>query len=368
MELYVMDIDFNRLGVIDNYREVEIEQHYTKHSKLHLYVDGMPHVAQLLISDDIRILVRSDDTSRGYIIDTLKYEDSATLRIEVMATSLSIMMNWRIPDVQQHYKGMIEDVIKQAVVANCISPHNAKRKMPRLITAVNQGIAIQADEIFTSKSLDILLWEICEKYDVSFEIILDHQTKQFVFTTYQGINRSTSQQNNSHVIFSKTFDNVVKQHYVNDSGNLKNTAYVMGDSNEVSKPIIVDDRLTGFWRREMYFDAKDVKAKYTEDGQEIIISQAEYIALLQARGQNRLVDYQHIRTFASEIDLYTQFRYRQHYFLGDKVSNRNDELGVMNDARVTSVYETFNQSGYMIKIDFGNAIPTLIDKLKREVK
>lgn len=369
LELYVFDINLNRIGIIDTFEELEVEQHYTKHSELYLQVEGTQENARLLIGDDIRILVRSDDLNRGYIISVLDYEDSSKLNIDIIAMSMSIMMNWRTVEGQQRFSGNIEDVIKGFVNANCINPTNPKRKIPGLVLGANTGIDITTDEAFVGKELDVLLWELCEKHEVSFEILLDHENKQFVFVTYQGVDRSAIQSERSRVIFAKSFDNVVKQNYMDDISNLKTTAYIAGEGENIERVVaLIGDEHEGFYRREVYFDARDLQSNYNENGDEVTIPADEYMELLEKRGENRLVDYQHIRTFTSDIDFYTQFKYREHYFLGDRVSNRNDELGIINHARVVSVYETFNKDGYELKIDFGTAIPKLIDKLKREVK
>ncbi|BDH62303.1 hypothetical protein MTP04_24330 [Lysinibacillus sp. PLM2] len=370
IELYVFDKDFNRLGIIDTYEEIYLESNYKKHSELHLTVDGTKENADLLLSDDFRIITKSTDITRGYIVETPQYFDEAATQIEVIAYSLSYMLNWRIIRGQQYFKGNIEDVIKAFVNANAINPNDTNRIIPNLVLGVNDGINITADEAYNNRQLDEALWEICDKYEVSFEILMNHEAKKYVFSTYMGIDRTTEQSMNQPVIFAKAFDNVTKQSYVDDKSNYKSTAYVAGEGEGVERTVVkVNDSLSGFNRRELFVDARDLQSKYRqEDGTEVTIPQTEYHALLQERGQNRLADYQRIRTFESNIDLYSQFIFNEHYFLGDKVTTRNDDLGIVTHSRVVTAKETYTRDGYELALEFGTSIPTLLDKLKREVK
>lgn len=366
MELYVFDFNFNRVGIVDDYVEIEFEHNYEKHSELILTVEASSRNAALLLDDSKElILTKSTDIHRGYVINTSQFDDGDGSRIEIIATSLSVLMSRRIIERQQHYSGNVEDVIKAFVNANAVNPANHNRIMPNLALGVNQGIYIEADEAYTDKYLDIALWEICNKYDMSYEILMDHDNKKFVFSTFQGVDRTTEQSINDHVIFSKEFDNVTRQSYVDDKSGYKNMAYVAGEGEGDNRTIIkLNDNLTGYERREVFFDARDLQS----EADDTTIPPSEYDTLLESRGEARLAEYQRVRSFESDIDLHSQFIFNKDYFLGDKVTNRDDGLGIVMHSRVVVARETYNRAGYDLKIEFGSSIPTLIDKLKREVK
>lgn len=369
MELYVFDINFNRLGVIDNYEEVEIERKYYKHSTLSLTVKANEENIKLLLADDYRILVKSTDLSRGYIVEIPQFEDGKSSFIEIKAYSLSIMTNWRIIQGQQRFKGNLESVIKGFVNANCINPSDLKRKIPNLVLGANTGINIITDEMYNNKPLDESLWEICEKFEVSYEILMNHDKKQFEFIVYQGADRSAEQSDNPQIIFAKAFDNVLKQSFVDDKSNYRSTAYVAGEGEGPERTVLkVNDNYSGLDRRELFIDARDLQSNFKdENGNEVSIPEAEYLAILQERGLNKLSEYQRIRTFESDIDN-SQFKFGEDYYLGDKVTTRNDELGIITHARVVVAREKYNRKGYELKIEFGASIPTFVEKVKREIK
>ncbi|MDM5352587.1 siphovirus ReqiPepy6 Gp37-like family protein [Lysinibacillus sphaericus] len=375
MELYIFDINFNRLATIDVYEEVEFQTKYYGHSICNLTVEGNRRNAELLLvneselSKELRILVRSDDLNRGYIIETAEFEDEEKTMIKVIAYSLSIFTSWRWIITQQRFQGNIEDVLKEFVRANCINTSSPSRIIPNLVLGINEGINIVADESYTQKVLDIALWEMCEKNEVTFEILMNHEAKKYVFSTFKGEDRSTEQQNNPHVIFAKEFENIISQSYTDDKSNYKSTAYVAGEGEESNRTIVeVGETFSGFNRREVFFDARDLQSEYNEDGETVIIPQNEYIDLLKERGNNRKQDYQRIRTFESEANLHSQFKFNEDYFLGDVVTNRNDDLGIVMHQRIVSAKEVSNREGYTLNLEYGTAIPTLLDKIKREVK
>jgi len=375
IELYIYDINFNRLAIIDVYEEVEFQSKYYGHSTCFLTVEGNKRNAELLLvnedelKNELRILVRSDDPNRGYIIETAQFEDTEKTVIEVIGYSLSIMTSWRWIVGQQRFNGKIEDVLKGFVKNNCINPNSPSRIIPNLVLGVNDGINILADESYTHKELDIALWEMCEKNGVSFEVLMNNEAKKYVYSTYKGVDRSSEQQANPHVIFAKEFENVISQSYTDDKSNYKSTAFVAGEGEDIDRTIIeVGETFSGFNRREVFFDARDLQSEYKEGDTTVTIPQSEYIDLLKERGNNRKQDYQRIRTFESEANLYSQFKLNVDYFLGDIVTNRNDELGIVMHQRIVGVKEVFNREGYTLNLEYGTAIPTLLDKIKREVK
>ncbi|MEQ6353934.1 siphovirus ReqiPepy6 Gp37-like family protein [Lysinibacillus sp. M3] len=375
IELHIYDINFNRLAIIDVYEEVEFKLKYNGHSICFLTVEGNKKNADLLLVNEdelekeLRIIVRSDDPNRGYVIETAQFEDEEKTVIGVIAYSLSIMTSWRWIIGQQRFQGKIEDVLKGFVHANCINTSSPSRIIPNLVLGVNEGINILADESYTHKELDIALWEMCEKNEVSFEILMNHDAKKYVFSTFKGVDRSSEQEANPHITFTKGFENIISQSYTDDKSNYKSTAYVAGEGEDIDRTIIeVGEAFSGFNRREVFFDARDLQSEYKEGDTTVTIPQNEYIDLLKERGNNRKQDYQRIRTFESEANLYSQFKLNRDYFLGDVVTNRNDELGIMMHQRIVAVNEKMNREGYTLNLDYGTAIPTLLDKIKREVK
>lgn len=365
IELWVFDMQFNRLAIIDEYEEVDLATYYQNHSEFIVRLEGNKSHADLFLQGHDRIVVKSNDIYRGYYVETPQYTDEKKVEIELLCRSLSVMTAWRQIIDQQRFVGNIEDAIKHFIKMNAINPKNPNRIIPNLVLGVNEGINIQVDETYTDTQLDIAIWEMCKKYDIGFEILMNHEAKKYVASTYQGGDRSAEQSVNPHVIFAKAFDNVNRQSYVDDRADYKSTAYVKGED----RTITVNDVAVGFARRELFVDAGSISRTYRDEfDNEITISDREYTATLNETGQSGLAEYPRVQTFESEIDAVTQFVYGVDYFIGDKVTNRNDELGIATHSRVVTARENWNRSGYSLSLEFGTSIPKLLDKIKREVK
>ncbi len=364
IELWVFDMQFNRLAIIDEYQEIDAITYYQSHSEFKVSLPGNEKNAELFLTDAHRIIVKSNDIHRGYYVETPQHYDETAVEMELLCRSLSVMTGWRYITEQQRFFGNVEDVIKSFVNHNAINPSNGNRKIPDLVIGVNEGIDIEVDETYSDRQLDKALWEMCKKYDISFEILMNHEAKKYVLSTYQGTDRSAEQNVNPRVIFAKEFDNVTKQSYVDDRSGYRSTAYVFSEEGT----IVVNDNKSGFDRREHFFDPGIDRTYKDENDNEITMTEAEYQAALNEAGNSELAEYPRVRSFESEVDPNTQFVYGRDYSIGDRVTNRNDELGIVTHSRVVTAKEKWNRKGYSLSLEFGTSIPTLIDKLRRAVK
>lgn len=363
MELYVFDLDFNRLDIIDGSSDLKVYQRYSELGQLEITVDGTKELADVLQID--RILTKTDDVTKGYIIKTREYQDEKSSELTIIAPSINIILNNRLILGQQEFTGSIENVMKSFVQSNAVSPVNISRIIPNLVISVNRGIPIDTTEGAKDVHLGDYLYELCKKHDVSYDILLDHTNKKFVFDVWQGIDRSTQQTVNQHVIFAKEFENVLKQHYTESMSDVKTTAIILGEKGTVT----VGDEITGFDRKEIFVEAGGIQQTYRDENDvDVVLSDTEYNKLLEEQGRNTLSGYHEIRTFESTVDPQSNFIYGRDYFIGDKVSVRNDELGIVMHTRIVYTEENENKNGYSLEIDFGDDIPSFLDKVKRAVK
>jgi len=367
IELYVFTLQFEFIGEISVYKSLEIERNYDKVSQLILRIASSPEAIELLKHDNI--LTTQENLSYGYIIEHFYYTDEAETEIEIHAYSLNYMLSWRSIDVQRRYSGNVEDLIKYFVTMNVITPNNPNRILPNLRIAPNSGINIEDESTKTGGEVIVHAFEICNKHEMSIDILLNHKDKKFDVYTWQGVDRSTQQTINPHVIFSKEYDNIINQKYIHNKVDYKTTAIVAGEGEGIDRThVVTNDHLSGFNRRELYVDARDLQSEYSDDdGDKQTMTPAEYDEALQKRGDEKLSEYQIIETFESEVDMYSQFTYGVDYKLGDRVSVRNDEIQRILHPRVISAILTSNKEGVTLGINFGSNIPTIYEKIKKKV-
>lgn len=354
--------------MIDDFDNVTVTPCYDKLGQVTLTVEGTKDYADLLQKDCI--LSEIDSIDVGYIIKQREYIDEDSTILRIIAYSLNIILNDRWILTQQEFTGTIENVMKSFVLVNAVNPSNPNRIIPNLTIATNRGLTIETTEGTIKKPLCDYLYELAKKHDVSFGVLLDHTNKKLVFDVWQGADRTTEQDINPHITFSKENDNVLKQHYIEDVKDVKSTAIVLGEETANGQSIVVvNDNLSGFERKEIIVEASDIKKTYKDDNnRDITLTQAEYESLLAGKGENTLSEYTPIRSFESDVDAESNFIYGIDYFMGDKVSVYNEDLGIIMHTRIISVVEKENKQGRTLQINFGSNVPKLIDKIKRVVK
>ncbi|HCG4535569.1 TPA: siphovirus ReqiPepy6 Gp37-like family protein [Salmonella enterica subsp. enterica serovar Typhi str. AG3] len=364
IELNVFDLNFNRVGEISEYVNLEIQKNYYTYSELILRIVNTSDALEKLQIDNI--LTTSTNLNYGYIIEHFEYSDDES-EITIYAYSLNWLLSWRTILKQQTYKGNVEDAIKYYINTNAINTH-VNRIIPNLRLAENSGINITVDTSKSGGEVSEYCFSVCEVNEITFDILMNHEDKKYDVYTWQGEDRSTLQNINPHIIFSKEFENVENQNYVYNKVDYKNVAVVAGEGEDVARVVaIANDGISGFDRREVYIDARDIQSKYTNDNDvEITLTPTEYNNLLIARGSEDLAEYQPIETFESDI-VDEQFVFGRDYGLGDKVSVRNDDIGRVLHTRVTKAIITSNRNGVDIKTEFGSNIPTYSEKIVKKV-
>lgn len=367
IELYVFDLEFNLKGEISEYKELTIERNYTDVSSLILRIANADGLVNLLQHE--HIITTKENINYGYIIQNFFYSDEDETEIEIHAYSLNYMLSWRSILTQQYYAGNVVDVIKGFINSNCINPKNPNRIIPNLRIAESDEINITTESSAFGVKLDNHLFEICNAHDMSIDVLMNHTDKKFDVVIWQGLNRSVTQDDIPHVIFSKEFDNIINQKYINSKNDYKSTAIICGEDwyDEGRLTITVGDDQSGFERRELFVDSGLTSDFTDDDGYRNLLSDEEYKEILEKEGHETLSDYQVIETFESEVDMYSQFEYGVDYSLGDKVSVRNDEIGRVLHTRAISATLTSDNTGKHLKIDFGTTIPDIIDKIAKRV-
>lgn len=167
--------------------------------------------------------------------------------------------------------------------------------------------------------------ELCEQYELGFRLVRNFDLSQLYFDIYSGDNRTTQQSSLPPVIFSPELENMKNTTEVNSIAEYKNVCYVFGKNGS---EIVYADNTTattsGFARRVMYVDANDV----TEP------AGANLTSILRNKGLDALAKQRPITAFDGEIDQYSKYKYKLHYYLGDLVEMRNAD-GATNQMRVT---------------------------------
>lgn len=249
----------------------------------------------------------------------------------------------RIVWEQTTVNGRVDAALYRLIDENAINPANAERALPIAMNVPNvSSNTIRAQ--YTGTNLLEAVQETCKAYGLGFCAVTDNHA--FVvprLELFAGLDRSEGQTENSPVIFSAEYENLLSSSYILDTADYKNVAAVAGEGEGKARKRATYGSASGLHRREVFVDARDLS---TNDGE---ISADDYTAQLQARGAESIAESPVSETFDGEIDT-SNFVLDDDYTLGDIVTVEN-EYSIRKNVRIVAIVESWDENGY-------TAIPT----------
>ena len=349
-EIYVLDRSFNLLGIIDAYVSVIWRPSYSSIGDFEIYLSATDKAIELLTRD--RYVVRSSDISIDadgnitYKKVMIVKNRSITTEVEngdyltVTGKELKYMLHQRLIWTQTTVTGTAEAAIRQYITENAISPVNENRIIPGLTLAKSAGLTDSINKQVTAVPLDEEITEIYNTYGYGWDIHIMNNT--YVFTLYQGLDRSYNQSDRPYVVFSDEFNNLFNSQYQSISENFANTALIGGEGEGVDQIFAsCGDDNAGLDRYETYVDAGSVNRNVDTEEE---ISLADYTKLLEEKGKSALTELGITEAFTGEADTEKSFKYEVDFFIGDIVTVIN-KYGISKDVRVISAIECEDASG-----------------------
>lgn len=339
----VMDTNFTKLAIIDDYISLIWTTRYYEAGDFELCVNVNPINYNLFRKD--YFIYREDDENVG-IIEDIKIQRSNDGKEIFIVTGrfLSSILARRIIAVQTTVSGSISNCINKLINENVINPSIAARKIDNFILndyTISQTMQAQ----YTGDNLLKTISDICETYGIGYKVTLNDQN-QFVFSLYEGVDRTYDQSVNPWVIFSDKYDNLLSSEYEEKYQNISTAVLVAGEGEGLDrKTQWVTDNSTGLNRREVYKDQRNVRSN---DGE---ISDAEYDKLLQEAGKEALTSY--VAAFTGTV-YFENITYKEDVNVGDLCVIENSRWGIYMNSRLVEVIESVSESGnYSIVPTFG---------------
>lgn len=214
------------------------------------------------------------------------------------------------------------------------------------------------------------LVNIATDSDVGFSVLFNPITQEEKFEVREGVDRTLNNPDgNEPVIFSTELEDLLSSQYYMNNQDERNVALVQGEDKGTNRKSVIvgNDTLSGYDRRELYVDARDLQSEvYHEDGTTTPLSPEEYNATLSQRGNEKLAEHARVETFEAKIRQFgdVQYVYGEDYFKGDKVTVIDEQLGLMVSARITLAEEQYSED-YNLVLTFGYSYPTVLQKVKR---
>lgn len=341
MDIYVLDLNVNILGMIDTFKSCIWTVQYFSPNDFELVVPATDKNIDLLRKD--RLLCRDKDRdgdmwNNVMIIENIKIETDWENgdKITVTGRGLKSLVGRRIVWKQTNLSGKVEDGIRQIITENIISPEDEKRKINGFQLADAIGIADTFDIQVMGDDIDEWVVSTCSTYGIGWDVYI--QGKNFIFKLYKGLDRSYDQKDRMPVVFSDEFDNLLATTYSYERAEFKNAALIGGEGEGINQRTTTIGDSTGLDRYETYIDGSSVSS----NGE--IITEEQYYKMLQDYGKGELNNVSFTETFEGSTDPNGNYILNKDYFLGDIVQVIN-EYGISATPRIIEIIESEDENG-----------------------
>ncbi len=353
MEMYVLDKELNLVGVLSGYEAIiwrDVLDAPGKFEAEFLFTDRINRILQRT-----NILYKKDEMQAGVInYKHIKLDKQGRTKIRIKGNMASVYLSRRIVWEKMILSGTSEEVMRELVEKQVISPSDPKRRMQRIELGELCGKEDYIEKQVTYSNLQETLTDIAAAAGLGYRLRLDLQEKVFYFEVIKGADRTLGTM--QPCIFNREFHNVYTQEYYEDDNNFKNICLVCGvgeDENRVTETV---GDASGIDRYEMVYSAAFMK----DEGQ----TEEIYREQLRQKGNEKLKDYYLVESFTSKI--------RQDKAnkcgLGDLVTCSDREWGIRMDTQIKMVEKHLSKDEQEVYFTFGNSQPMITDLIKAAIK
>ena len=374
MELYVYSSDMELQGIVEKIASLIWTRRYWSCGEFKLLVPFTEEHSRMLVKNNI-IMKRGDDEAAQIRYVSITKNSQGLEEIEVQGKFLIAWIGKRIIKKQIITNDTTQNILYRIVRENVTNPADTARKIPDVSIAdddadTESGVIDYTSEQYTNAQLAAETAAKAAKLGIRMRT--DARTGTHVFSVYEGRDLTAGNSaGNAPCIFSQEFDNIVEQEYTNSIENLKTTAFVGGEEKEgvARKVAEVGGSAAGLAREEVFINATDIVQEYEDDdGEQVSLTDTEYLALLSARGAEELEQYAETLSFGSKVNTIANLIYRTDYDLGDRVTCVNKRWGIRIDVRITEIAETYQNNVEEIDITFGESLPALLTQIRQITK
>ncbi len=343
MQLYVFDRARNLTGIVESFEYLRWTRRYSACGAFELKAIATPeNIALLQIGN---YLWKSDDEEAG-VIEHLELSQTDKEIITVSGRFATSILSRRIIWGTETLSGGLSSCVQMLLDHHILNPVNVSRAIDFLSFAALLIPASVNTQISYKNLLDAATG-LCDTADVGIKTVFNPITKNFTVTLYEGVV--------SQAVFSREYENLTQQTYIQSDGDYADTALVGGEGEGVDRIFVSITGDSGEQRREVFVDAKDLKQEDFGDG---------YAAALTFRGQSKLLELGMVQSFDAVVNPHGNLKYKTDFDIGQVVQVLSKKWGVTLTTRITEIEESYDPSGQSLNIVFGKGVLSLLQKLK----
>lgn len=348
-EFYVYD-GAARVGILEHWSSVQWLEQYASGGEAKIVAMATPENVALLAVG--RALYNPETGTAAHILSQ---------QIDDKGTSPTITLRGAVGAAR----------LDQRVVMGTVAVKDAETGMRAMVSQNLRGLPIQlAAPAGTGVTLDTQVsWgsvlegleTLASASGLGFGCTFNPETGTETFAVYAGRDRTQGEGYNGY--FGDDISNISDLKLVRGVNDHYNVAVVCGQGEGAARVVVLVGSGEGTARRELYVDAKDIAAEYqtaTDTGRKdeagnpiyeyatVQYTEAEYKALLTARGLQKLAEHGATLTLDATAQDGSTLTYGKDYGLGDILPIKLTRYGLLAAARVTGVKIVYEAKGRQV--------------------
>ena len=270
-EVYILDSDFQTLGVIDEFISCIWTERYSRAGDFEIVCPVNDNTTALLYrsADDLvdRYATIRDSNTYMVIENVLLTTDTEDGdKYTVTGRSIESLLDRRV--VWEHYVSenvTISNVIMALITQNATSPSDPERVLdifrPNgswfVASSSNAEKRLKIADYYGDNLYDVIT-SLCEAYHIGFRAV-PMGVGKFQLQIYDGKDRTYDQLERPYVVFSGKFDNLLQSRWQKNTAGMKNYILVRGDADY--DPVFLDGdallKATAVQNAQIYSGAHD---------------------------------------------------------------------------------------------------------------
>lgn len=366
MAVNSLNLEITLEAVCDSFSSFLWDVEYYSCGAFEIYISATPE--NLNIFRTGKIVGRSDDKNHYGIIEKIQLNADAEKGdyLTVSGRFLMSLLSRRIiyPQVIINTEMAYHEIVKKVINWNCFNRDSVLMKIrgiPGLKIGSFSGKCWENTTRLQVSYENLMEWiyKICETISGTANIRLqstENSSFSLVFELSQGTDRSVSQDENPHIIFSDIYNNLLSFDYLFDYTEYRNFAYIFGCDEGIRRKntfVHTEENTPQYFDRyECYVDARDLSDEVQVDGIATKLPDNEYYAMLKERGAENLVPITETSESTISVDG-RQYQYNKDYFLGDYVTVEHRRFGLIQPKiQLVGMIESFDSNGHQLTPKF----------------
>lgn len=349
MELYVLNPEITIIGIISCYDAIVWEECFDEPGTFQATFAYTEKLNSILTRGNL--IYKTDELQPGIIsYKLLKMNSKGETVIRIKGSMASAYLKRRIIWSRMTMSGTSEDVMRQMVAEQVISPNESDRKIPHIALGEKCGFIDNIEKQASYTNLQETLTDIAQAVGLGYRLRLDISDKMFYFEVFSGTDRTLG--TTAPCIFTRSFGNIYTQEYCENDMNYKNVCLIGGKGDGDERILATEGKESGLDRYEMFYNASGLSNENLTD--------KEYMSQLGQKGAEKLANYALVQSFESKINQ----RKAMEYALGDWVTCYDSEWNIYMNVQIKEIEKNLSKDENETVLTFGKPQQTISKLIK----